>query len=88
MHSMHTLTQSVITFLDFTDNFSPTPMIGGVRFVIIYILRHKLKIAQGDVSGAFLNSTLKEEIYLRLPEGLKLQGSTVVKLIKILYGLK
>ena len=74
--------------LDFTENFSPTPMIGGVRFVIIYILQHRLKRAQGDVSGAFLNSTLKEEIYLRLPEGLMLEGSTIVKLIKSLYGLK
>lgn len=63
-------------------------MIGGVRFVIIYILQNKLKRAQGDVSGAFLNSTLKEEIYLRLPEGIKLQGSTIVRLIKSLYGLK
>ena len=46
--------------LDFTENFSPTPMIGGVRFVIIYIMQHKLERAQGDVSGAFPNSTLKE----------------------------
>jgi hypothetical protein len=43
--------------LDFTDNFSPTPMVGGVRYVLIYILQHKLKQAQGDVSGACLNST-------------------------------
>jgi hypothetical protein len=44
--------------------------------------------ASGDVSGAFLNSTLTEEIYLRLPEGLKLHGSTIVLLLKALYGLK
>jgi hypothetical protein len=53
--------------LDFAENFAHTPMTGGVRFVIIYILQHKLKRAQGDISGAFLNSTLKEEIYHHLP---------------------
>lgn len=74
--------------LDFTENFSPTPMVGGVRFVIIFILHHKLKRAQGDVSGAFLNSKLKEEIYIKLPEGLKFKGSSLVRLIKSLYGLK
>jgi hypothetical protein len=74
--------------LDFTENFSPTPMVGGVRFVIIFMLHHKLKRAQGDVSGAFLNSTLKEEIYIRLPEGLEFKGSSFVRLIKSLYGLK
>ena len=28
--------------LDLTEKFSPTPMIGGVRLAIIYILQHKL----------------------------------------------
>ena len=74
--------------VDYYENFSPTPMIGGVRFVLIFILQHKLKRASGDVTGAFLNSTLKEEVYLRLPEGLELKGSSIVKLIKSLYGLK
>ena len=52
------------------------------------MLKRAAQAAQGDVSGAFLNSTLKEEIYLQSPEGLKLQGSIVVKLIKNVYGLK
>jgi hypothetical protein len=52
--------------LDFFEKFSLAPMIGGVHFVIIYILQHTLKQAQSDVNGAILNSTLKEEMYLRL----------------------
>jgi hypothetical protein len=74
--------------LHFSDNSSPAPMIGGVRFVIIYILQYTLERAHGADSLAFLNSALREEIYLQLLEGSKSQGSTIVKLIESHYGLK
>jgi hypothetical protein len=74
--------------VDWNENFAPTPQIAGIRLLIVFILHFGLMHASGDVSGAFLNSTLTEEIYLRLPEGLKLHGSTIVLLLKALYGLK
>jgi hypothetical protein len=74
--------------VDYTENFSPTPQIAGIRFVLIFILQHQLKKLTGDVSGAFLNAELKETVYLRLPEGLEFQGSEIVQLLKSLYGLK
>lgn len=62
---------------------SPTPLIGGVRFVIVCILHHKLNRVGSDVSGAFLESTLlSEEIYLRLPGTYQFKGSNTVKLFK------
>jgi len=45
--------------VDYTENFSPTPQISGIRFVLIFILHHHLKRISGDVSGAFLNAKLK-----------------------------
>jgi hypothetical protein len=74
--------------IDYTENFPPTPQIGGKRFVIIFILQHQLKRVSGDVTGAFLNAELKEKVYLKLPEGVPFQGSNIVQLPKSLYGMK
>ena len=72
--------------VDYTETFSPSPQISGIRFVLIFILHHHLKRISGDVSGAFLNAKLKEKVYLALPEGILFQGSNTVQLLKSLYG--
>jgi len=41
-----------------------------------------------DVKTAFLNGTLKEEIYMRLPQGIQWKGDNVCRLNKAIYGLK
>jgi len=74
--------------IDYTERVSTTPQIGGIRFVLIFILQHQLKRVSGDVTGAFLNAELKEKVYLKLPEGILFQGSNIVQLLKSLYGLK
>ncbi|GEQ68360.1 hypothetical protein JCM33374_g2028 [Metschnikowia sp. JCM 33374] len=49
-----------------------------------------LLVRQMDVSVAFLNGTLEEEIYMRQPQGYVVHGQEnyVLKLKKSLYGLK
>jgi len=49
-----------------------------------------LEVHQSDVKTAYLNSELKEEIYIRVPEGLCAldSNSVLCKLNKMLYGLK
>ena len=74
--------------INFNETFSPTPAIGGVRFIICFILQHKLKRRSGDVTGAFLESKLKETVFLEMPEGLTFKGQRYVRLVKSLYGLK
>ena len=56
--------------INFDETFSPTPAIGGVMLVICFILQYKLKRKSGDVTGAFLESKLKEKMFLEMPEGL------------------
>jgi len=41
-----------------------------------------------DVKTAFLNGTLKEEIYMKVPEGIICNIGNVCKLNKAIYGLK
>ena len=42
-----------------------------------------------DISHAYLNGTLEEEIYMMWPEGFEVGGPDhVCKLVKSLYGLK
>jgi len=46
--------------IDYTAHIFPKPQISGIRFVLICILHHHLKIISGDVSRAFLNAKLKD----------------------------
>ena len=52
--------------------------------------QYKMQIHQTYVTTAFLNANLKEEIYMRQPEGYVVEGQKdkVLKLNKSLYGLK
>src|SRR5258708_14876970 len=47
-----------------------------------------LKIGQMDSKGDYLNGDLKEEIYMRQPEGFDNQRGRACHLIHTLYGLK
>lgn len=41
-----------------------------------------------NVKSAFLHGTIKEDIYMRKPEGIESNNDLVCKLNKALYGLK
>jgi len=41
-----------------------------------------------DVKGAYLNSKIKEELYMNQPEGYDDGSGRVCRLIKSLYGIK
>ena len=67
--------------------FLPVVRNESVRMVIALSASRNLLIHQMDVSTAFLNGNLKEEVYMNQPEGFK-EGNMVCKLKKSLYGLK
>lgn len=57
--------------------------------MLAFANQNQLLIHQMDVKTAFLNGTLKENIYMRVPDGVVVQINNVVcKLNKSLYGLK
>nr|GEZ96978.1 retrovirus-related Pol polyprotein from transposon TNT 1-94 [Tanacetum cinerariifolium] len=76
--------------IDFEESFSPVARIEAIRIFVANVTHKNMMIFQMDVQMAFLNSKLKEEVYISQPEGFLDQDnpSHVNKLKKTLYGLK
>ena len=68
-------------------SYAPVCRMTTLRILISQAIRNDWKIRQVDVPTAFLNSTLKEEIYIKKPKGLNCSDE-VFKLNRALYGLK
>ena len=77
--------------IDYEETFSPVARYTSISRTILAIVNQlDLELHQMDVSTAFLNGDLKEEIYMKQPEGYIEEGkeNLVCKLNKSLYGLK
>ena len=74
---------------DYDETFCPVVRFESVRSVIAMAAQHGLLLHQMDVTSAFLNGDLEEEIYMSQPEGFQTEGENLVcKLKRSLYGLK
>lgn len=74
---------------DYDEVFSPVVRYDSVRILLAITAQKNLEICQFDVKTAFINGKLREEIYMHLPDDLKVRDRVVVcKLQKSLYGLK
>lgn len=72
---------------DYTETFSPVVAITTLRFLLNLVCQKNLCLKQLDVSTAYLNGTISEELYMKPPEGYAEKGK-VCKLVKSIYGLK
>ena len=74
---------------DYDETFCPVVRFESVRSIIALAAQHDLMLHQMDVTSAFLNGDLQEEIYLSQPKGFEVEDHNLVcKLNKSLYGLK
>ena len=75
---------------DYDETFCPVVRLESFRTIIALTVQHGLKLHQVDVTTAFLNGELEEEVYMRQPEGFIAEGQEhlVCKLKKNIYGLK
>ena len=76
--------------LDYDETFSSVVRSESVRSVIALSSKNGLKLHQMDITTAFLNGNLKEEVYMKQSEGFLAIGQEhlVCRLRKSIYGLK
>ena len=76
--------------LDYTETFAPVARLGTIRALIALGVHRNMQMHQMDVKTAFLNGKLKEDIFMRQPEGFIEPGKEhlVCHLKRSIYGLK
>ena len=79
---------SQVLGIDYIDVFSPVVRLETIRVLLARAAIEDWEMQQMDVKGAYLNGTLKEEIYMAQPEGYDDGSNKACRLKKTLYGLK
>lgn len=83
---------SQVPYVDFVETFAPVMMYKSLRILLAISTIKSYEIKHLDVQTAFLNATLKEEVYMKQPIDYELKSKDgkdlVCKLNKSIYGLK
>jgi hypothetical protein len=76
--------------LDFGETFTPVARLKTIRILLAFAASKGFKLYQMDVTSAFVNSVIQEEVYFRQPPGFENPRylDRFYKLSKTLYGLK
>jgi len=75
--------------LDYNESFAPTFRPATLHIIMALAAVEDLELCSVDITSAFINGDLDEEIYMKQPEGFHIGFSTkVCRLHKSLYGLK
>nr|GFA08069.1 retrovirus-related Pol polyprotein from transposon TNT 1-94 [Tanacetum cinerariifolium] len=76
--------------IDFEESFAPVARLEAIRIFLAFAAHKNMVVHQMDVKTAFLNGTLREEVYVSQPDGFMDQDNPnyVYKLKKALYRLK
>ena len=67
-------------FVDFADLHAPTVATSSVRLLAAFANEYDLELSHFDVDQAFVRAHLKEDVFMRLPEGC---GELPGKLVKL-----
>ena len=75
---------------DYDETFCPVVRFESIRSIVAMAASNGMLLHQMDVTSAFLNGDLDEEVYMEQPEGFQVKGKEhlVCKLKRSLYGLK
>ena len=76
---------------DYLETFAPTAKLSSIRLLLALATHFHCEVFQFDVSSAYRNADLEEDVYVEQPPGFEIPGKgskLVCKLLKGLYGLK
>lgn len=73
--------------IDYSEAFSPAPF-DSIRLIMTIVAELDMEAIHLDVKTAFLYGELKEEIWMKEPEGYEIGKGRAWRLLKSLYGLK
>jgi hypothetical protein len=81
---------SQVEGLDFDETYAPIARLEPIRILLSYATYHGFKLYQMDMKSAFLNGTIKEEVYVEQPPSFEDSEypNHGYKLPKALYRLK
>jgi Reverse transcriptase (RNA-dependent DNA polymerase) len=74
--------------LNYDETFAPVTKFASFRLILALAAQLNLEIHQMDVKAAYLNSKLKEEIFMEPLPGFNIPEGMVLRLIKAVYGTK
>jgi len=78
--------------VDYTDTFAPTARFAALRTVIALAAIEDWELESVDISTAFLNGDIDADVYMKIPDGVEIEGAQgrewVLRLLKGLYGIK
>ena len=76
--------------VNYSETFSAAAKMPTVRVILANAAHQDWEIVNVDVKSAYLNASLKEVVYMKLPRGVLKPGEEgkVLRLLKGLYGLK
>lgn len=73
--------------LDYSETYSPVARLPTIRLLLAIAVKNRYFVWHLDVKTAFLHGDLKEDVYMRPPEGIDVPDGHVLKLNRSLYGL-
>jgi hypothetical protein len=74
--------------IDYDETFAPVANIESIRIIIALAAKYNLELEGCDITQAYLNGELEEDIYVMPPEGVEIKEGYCWKLKKSVYGLK
>ena len=75
-------------FVDFADLYTPTVATSSVCLLVAFANEFDLELCDFDVDQTFGRADLKEDVFMRLPEGCGELSGKIIKLNKSLCGLR
>ena len=80
---------SQISGTDYSETFAPVAHFGTIRTLLAIGVQRGMNIQQMEVTTAFLNGNLKEDLFMAQPSGLsRKEARPLCRLKKSLYGRK